>query len=171
MTLAISFFALPSLQAQQVNVAREANAAYITALAHENSGDAAAAKAAYEKALKLDPRHAKARYRLGQLKLNYDRIIAKGQQQKISSVMIPEFNVDDADFSEALRALAIHVEKESKQEIAPNFIVQDPSNELQSRKVTLKMKNVPSGEILNYMLQMAKAKARFDKHAVVIMPL
>ena len=170
MMLAAALFACPNVLAQKADPTKEANAAYYTAVAHETAGDAAAAKAAYEKALQLNPRHANARYRLGQLKLNYDRIIAKGKEREISSIMIPEFKVDDADFSEALRALAIHVEKESKEQVTPNFIIQDPANELAGRKVTLKMKGVPSGEILNYMLQMAKAKARFDKHAVVITP-
>ena len=84
--------------------------------------------------------------------------------------MIPEFKVDDANFSDALRALAINIEKQSNEEITPNFIIQDPSNSIAEKKVTLKMKNIPSGEVLNYMLQMANAKVRYDKHAVVITP-
>ena len=160
----------PTLMAQQGNAVSQSNAAYKAAIAHETAGDAAAAKAAYEKALKLNPRNANARYRLGQLKVNYDKVISKGQERKIGLVMIPEFKVDDAQFSEALRALAINIEKQSKEEITPNFIIQDPSNSLASKKVTLKMKNIPSGEVLNYMLQMANAKVRYDKHAVVITP-
>ena len=160
----------PALRAQQSDAVNKSNAAYKSAIAHETVGDAAAAKAAYEQALKLNPRNASARYRLGQLKINYDKVISKGQERKIGQVMIPEFKVDNADFSDALRALAINIEKQSKEEVAPNFIIQDPSNSIATQKVTLKMKNIPSGEVLNYMLQMAKAKARYDKHAVVITP-
>ena len=170
MTLAVALFACPIVHAQKADPARQANAAYFEAVAHETAGDPDAAKADYQRALRLNPRHAKARYRLGQLKINYDRIIAEGQERKIGSVMIPEFNVDEAEFREALRALAIHIEKQTKEEITPNFIIQDPTSTVAERKITLKMKNIPSGEILNYMLQMAKAKAQFDKHAVVITP-
>jgi len=170
MTLAATMFALPTTRAQQPEAVKQANAAYFSAVAYETAGDPDAAKAAYEQALKLNPKHANARYRLGQLKVNYHQIIAKGQERKIGSIMIPEFKVDEAEFSEAVRALAIHIEKESKEEVTPNFIIQDPSNALAERKVTLKMKNAPSGEILNYMLDMAKAKVRYDKHAVVITP-
>lgn len=168
--MAAALLACPALQAQQGDPAKQSNAAYYEAIAYETAGDAAAAKASYEKALRLNPRHANARYRLGQLKVNYDKVIAKGQERKIGSVMIPEFKVDDADFGEAIRALAIQIEKASKEQVAPNFIIQDPSSELSGRKVTLNMKNIPSGEILNYMLQMTKAKVRYDKHAVVITP-
>lgn len=169
MTMAATLFELPA-QAQQTNGAKEADAAFYSAVAHEKAGDAAAARIGYEKALKLNPRHANARYRLGQLKINYDRIVSKGQEQKIGSVMIPEFNVDDADFGDALEALSIHIETQSKEKITPNFIIQDPTKGIAAKKITLRMKNAPSGEILNYMLQMAKAKVRYDKHAVVIMP-
>jgi tetratricopeptide (TPR) repeat protein len=81
--LAAVLLACPAALAQKTDPAKEANAAYYTAVAHETAGDAAAAKLAYERALKLNPRHANARYRLGQLKINYDKIIAKGQERKI----------------------------------------------------------------------------------------
>jgi len=84
--------------------------------------------------------------------------------------MIAEYRVDEAEFGEALKALAMHTEKASKGSVTPNFILQDTTGNIAKNKVTLVMKNAPSGEILNYLLQMANAKARFDKHAVVIMP-
>ena len=168
--LAISAFSLSPLQAQQGN---EAQKAYYTAIAAESAGNISAAKAAYEKALKLNPRHAQARFRLGQLKVNGHKIVAKAQERKIGGVMIPEYRVNDASCPEAVRALGMQIEnatKEQKEPVTPNFVIQDPKGELAAAKVTLNMKSIPAGELLNYLLEMAKAKARYDKHAVVIMP-
>lgn len=171
--LALSVLALPSAQAQQAQEGNAALKAYYNAIALETAGDVDAAKASYEKALKLNPRHAEARYRLGQLKINRAKIIAKAQERKIGGVKIDEYKVDDADFGDAIKALGIHIEnatKDSEEPITPNFIIQDPSGSIATQKVTLNMKNIPSGEVLNYLLDMAKAKVRYDKHAVVIMP-
>jgi tetratricopeptide (TPR) repeat protein len=168
--LAVAFAAAPAVHAQEADAGQLANAAYAQAIAAENACDAATAKAAYEKALQLNPRHANARHRLGQLHLNYSKIESKGREKKFSAVVISEFRVNNADFSEALGALAQLTEKASKEDVTPNFIIQDPTNILGARKVTLVMKGAPAGGILGYLLEMAKAKARFDEHAVVIMP-
>ncbi len=168
--LLLSVLALPSAHAQQN---AEAQKAYNTAKMAEHRGDVDTALANYEKALKLNPRHADAQFRRGQLKLNRDKIVARAQERKLSGIMVAEYRVDDASFKDAIKALGIHIEnatKDTEQPITPNFIIQDPNSTLASRKVTLNMKNVPSGEILNYLLEMTKAKARYDKHAVVIMP-
>ena len=107
--LAAAAFSLTPAQAQQGNASQKA---YYTAIAAESAGDIDAAKRSYERALQLNPRNAQARYRLGQLKINGAKIVAKAQERKISSVMIPEFRMDQADFSEALKALAMQTEKQ-----------------------------------------------------------
>lgn len=152
---------------------QRANTAYIDALAYESAGNVIKARQAYEQALKFNPRHHQAQFRLGQLKLNTQKIISKAQQRKISSIVIPEYRMNEADFPDAVKALAKHIENATKaqeQPVMPNFIIQDPRGTLAARKITIQMKSVPAGEILNYILQMANAKARFDQHAVVIMP-
>ena len=168
--LAISAFSLSPLQAQQGNAAQKA---YYGAIAAENAGNIDAAKAGYEKALKLNPRHAQAQYRLGQLRINGSKIVAKAQERRIGGVMIAEYRVNDASFADAVRALGMQIEnttKGTKDPVTPNFIIQDPKGTLAASKVTLNMKAIPAGEILNYLLQMSKAKVRYDKHAIVIMP-
>ena len=168
--LTLSVLALPSAHAQQGNAAQKA---YYTAIAAETAGDVDGAQASYERVLKLNPRHAEARYRLGQLKINRDKIVARAQERKISRVKIAEFRVEDAEFGDAVKALGIHIEnatKDREEQVLPNFIIQDPSNTLAKSKVTLRMRQAPSGEILKHMLQMVNAKVRYDQHAVVIMP-
>lgn len=165
-----SLTAISTLHAQEATNAQKSAAAYQKALQLEANHDAAGAKAAYEAALRFDSRNANARHRLGQLKLRFDQVEAKGREKQFSTVQIPEFRVEDAEFGEALRALALLTEKATNEEFYPNFIIQDPTKILASRKVSLQMKGAPAGPILNQLLEMVQAKARFDKHAIVIMP-
>lgn len=158
------------LAAQQSSPAQEAEAAYRKGLAAEQAGDPAAAKSAYENALRLHPRHANARYRLGQVKLHYKEIGEKGRERNFHSVMIPEYRVDNASLEDALTALSTLTSQASKEQVTANFLIQDPTGKLDGKTVTLVMKGTPAGGILGYVMEMTGAKARFDEHAIVIQP-
>lgn len=156
-------------QAQQTAL-EKSHAYYQQGMAAEKTGNPEAAKAAYEAALKANPHNANARYRLGQVQVNSTKIAAIGRKNKLDTVIIPEFKIDEATFKEALAALSLLMEKESKGEMQPNFIVQDASGALNETKVSLVMKGTPAGAILNYLLEQVNAKARFDEHAIVLTP-
>lgn len=149
-------------------VKRSAESYYRQGLAAEKAGDPATAKAAYTAALRTNPNHANARYHLGQLKINSGSIAAKGRAAKFGAVMIPKFQMEGTTLKESLQALQVMVEKESKEEVAPNFIVQDPQGKLDAAKITLNLKNVPAKVVLTYVLEQGGAKARFDEHAILI---
>ena len=70
----------------------------------------------------------------------------------------------------AVTALGQMVDKESKGAVTANFIVEDPQGKLAGKKVTLSIKNLPAKVVLDYLLSQVGAKARFDEHAVVVMP-
>jgi tetratricopeptide (TPR) repeat protein len=150
--------------------ALNANTHYLNGIASENAGDPTAAGEAYKTALKLNPNHANARFRLGQLKINSAAIAAKGREAKIGGVMLPEIHLEDASLRECLDALAIKIEKESNGEVTPNFIIQDPSGKLAEAKVSFQLKNVPTSSALRYILTQSRAKVRYDEHAVVVSP-
>jgi tetratricopeptide (TPR) repeat protein len=150
--------------------AQQADAYFRKGQAAEKAGDAATAKQAYYDALRLNPKHANARYSLGQVKINYNSIAAKGREAKFGGVIVPEYKLDEASLQEALDALSLIVEKETKEEIAPNFIIQDPKNAIPDSKITLALKNTPARGILKYVLDQVGAKARYDEHAIVILP-
>jgi len=172
MMLASLLMLLPAaLPAAEPTAQQQAEAAYRKGLIAERAGNAATAKEAYETALRLYPRHADARYRLGQVKLNYAKIGAEGREKRFAGVLIPEYKVDEASLADALGALSTLVDTASEQQVAANFIIQDPAGKLAERKITLVMKGTPASGILRYVLEMAGAKARFDEHAIVIMPL
>ena len=159
-----------SAQAPAGSPAQQAQAYYRQGLAAEKSGDPAAARQAYTKALQANPNLADARYRLGQVKINATSISAKGREAKFGAVMVPEFKLDQATLKDALDALQLIVEKESKDEVAPNFVIQDPAGKLTDRRIDLVLKKTPARGVLKYVLDQAGAKARYDEYAIVITP-
>jgi tetratricopeptide (TPR) repeat protein len=156
--------------AKPVAPAPSADAYYRQGQVAEQAGDPEAARKAYQEALKLNPNHANARYAAGQLKINATSISARGREQKFGAVTVPEFKLADAALQESLDALSMIVERESKKTVTPNFVVQDPKNQLSSAKLNLNLKSMPAKAVLKYMLDQANAKARFDEHAIVIEP-
>ncbi len=136
--------------------------------AAEKAGDVGAANAFYTNALKVDPHNADARYSLGQLQIHSAGISAKAREAKFGAVIIPVFQLDNASFKEAIEAFSILIEKQSKGEVAPNFVIEDPKNLLAEHKLTLNLKNLPAQAVMKYLLDQTGAKARYDEHAVVI---
>ncbi|MEO7099404.1 MAG: tetratricopeptide repeat protein [Luteolibacter sp.] len=150
--------------------AQQAEALYKQGQAAEKAGDPAAAKEFYTKALKANPNNADAKYSLGQVKINSEAIAAQGREKKFGTVMIPLYQLDGASLQEALEALSMIIEKQSKSEVAPNFVIEDPKAKLTDKKISLNLKNMPSKAVLQYLLDQTGAKARYDEHAVVISP-
>jgi outer membrane protein assembly factor BamD (BamD/ComL family) len=152
------------------STAQRAEALYRQGQAAEKAGDPAAAQKAYTEALKAHPSHPHARYSLGQLKITGPALAAKGREAKFGAVMVPELKLDQAPLKESLEALQVLVEKQSKETVTPNFILQDPKDTLAGVKITLVLKNTPAKAVLQYILDQAGAKARYDEHAIVITP-
>jgi tetratricopeptide (TPR) repeat protein len=150
--------------------AATADSLYKQGQAAEKAGDPVAAGNFYKSALKADPSNANIRYSLGQLKLNAADIATKGREAKFGSVMIPLFQLDGATLQEALEALSVIIEKESKSQVTPNFVVEDPKKLLTTQKISLNLKNTPSRGVLKYLLDQTNARVRYDEHAVVISP-
>lgn len=170
LAIAAAFATHASGQAPTQTTSQKAQGYYLQGLAAEKAGDPDAARKAYNVALKLHPNHANARFSLGQLKINSASIAAKGRESKFGEVMIPEFRLDGASLQDALDALGIIVGKQSKDQVTPNFIIEDPKKELESAKISLNLKSMPSRAVLKYLLDQSGAKARYDEHAIVILP-
>lgn len=170
-TLAPLFFAAAlSLPVSAETPAQRAELLYRQGQAAEQAGDPEAARKAYTEALQANPGHPHARYSLGQLKITAPALAAKGREAKFSSVMIPELKLDEAPLKDSLEALQVIIEKQSKEQVIPNFIIQDPKASLSTVKISLVLKNTPAKAVLQYILDQAGAKARHDEHAIVIAP-
>jgi tetratricopeptide (TPR) repeat protein len=150
--------------------AQQADAYYNNGIAAEKAGDVEGARTAYTKALQINPNLANCRFRLKELQLNGGAIAAVGREAKLGRVVVPTFQLDNATLQEALDALNVILEKESKGQVVANFIVQDPQKKLADKKISLNLKNVPASAVMKYVLTQTNAKARYDEHAVVIEP-
>lgn len=149
--------------------AEQAEAWYQKGLAAEKAGEPAVAIAAHKAALELNPKHANARYRLGEVKINAVGMKANAMEAKIGGIMIPAYQIEDVTIKEALEVLAVAIEKQSKEEVSPNFVIEDPTKKLVDAKVTMNIKNVPVSAILQYIHAQTSTKIRYDEHAVVIL--
>ncbi len=167
--IALFVFALATPVVLAQSAAQQAEAYYKRGLAAERSGDPEAAIDAYKNALKLFPRHAKARYRAGQVKINAESIKSAATEAKIGAVMIPVYQLEDASLQEAIELLAIAMEKATNDEIVPNFVIEDPKKKLEDTTVTMNLKNIPVKAVLEYLLTQTNTKIRYDEHAVVIL--
>lgn len=170
LTLAVASVLAAPILAQAPERPPTASAYYQKGLAAEKANDPAAAAAHYRSALKLDPKHANARFSLGQLSITSGAMAAKGREAKFGSVTIPAFRLSEASLQEALTAFGQILEKESNDEVAPNFVIDDPQNLLADRKITLELKNMPSKGVMKYLLDQTRSRARYDEHAVVVIP-
>jgi tetratricopeptide (TPR) repeat protein len=157
-------------QAFAQSPAQQSEALYKQGQAAEKAGDPATAQELYANALRTNPKNANARYSIGQLKINSATIAAKGREAKFGSVMIPVYQLDAASLQEALEGLSLIIEKQSKEEVTPNFVIEDPKNLLADRKITLNLKNMPARAVMKYLTDQTGAKVRYDEHAVVIAP-
>lgn len=146
------------------------NALYQAGLIAMNQGDVAKARQAFTEALQLNPGHANARYQLGQLKLNSAQIAGKGHEQQLAKIVVPQISLDGASLEEALEALTAIVTRESKQQVTPNFVVQDSAAAFKSRKINLQLRGVPANKVLEFILSQAGGTAKYEEHAVVIKP-
>ncbi|MES2981108.1 MAG: tetratricopeptide repeat protein [Verrucomicrobiota bacterium] len=149
--------------------AEQAEAWYQKGLAAEKTGEPALAIDAFRAALELNPKHANARFRLGEVKLNAPKMKANAMEAKIGGIMIPTYQIEEVPIKEALEVLAVAIEKQSKDEVAPNFVIEDPTKKLVDAKVTLNLKNVPVSAILQFIHGQTNTKIRYDEHAVVIL--
>lgn len=138
-------------------------------------GDADAARASFSEALRLRPDHPYARYQLGQLRGQTAHLTAKRREAQLAAVTLPNVDFRDVGLSEALAALGLMIEQQTKKGeddagFSPNFMVQDPSGQLAERPVSLQLKGIPAKAALDYLLQQTGSTARFDEHAIVIRP-
>jgi len=150
--------------------AKPAPSLYQQGLAAVEAGDPVLAEACFTKALQQDPNNANAKVMLDEVKRNAPSIAAKGREAKFGRVMIPSLQLDGATVKESVEVIAKLVARETKDQISANFIVDDPKGSLDAKTITLKLTNIPAKAALEYVLSQVGAKARFDEHAIVIVP-
>jgi hypothetical protein len=151
--------------------ASKAAGLYQQGLTALEDGDAILARQSFTEVLRLQPSHGNARYQILNLKQRGPQLAAKVRKKKLEQVKVPRVNFDNTTLPEALEALGIMIDKETGGKFAPNFVVQDPKGLFDSRPISMKLGAVPANVVLEYILRMADATARYDEYAIVIRPL
>lgn len=171
LTLVTLLVAPLALGQQDPGPAARADMLYRQGLAAVQRGDKVAAQKAFEGALRINPKHANARYHLLQLRGSGERLAAKARELKLQKVTLPEVSFDNVTLEEAVQAIDLLVRRETKDAFAPNFVIQDSSGELAKRPITLQLRSVPAHVALKYALEQAQATVRYDEHAILIQAL
>lgn len=143
---------------------------YSQGMAAISAGDPVKADALLTKALQVDPNNANARFQLMEVRKNSASIASKGREAKFGAVTVAKLQLEGASLQEALDVIAKQVDEGSKKQVAANFVIQDEKGVLATKQISLKLTSIPAKAALEYVLTQAGAKARFDEHAIVIVP-
>ena len=137
--------------------------------AYEN-GDIKVAREAVSSALALNRGHAHSIALVRTMNSRGNHTVLARRKRIFSNVMIPLIDLSEASVRDAIKVLATNVETHSKGKVIPNFIIQDRNNILDDVKITLKLKNVPAGDVLGHLVRSAGATASFGKYTTIIRP-
>jgi general secretion pathway protein D len=93
-----------------------------------------------------------------------------GLDQKLKSIFIPSLNFDGATIESATQFLQIESKKLDDQDHkGVNFIIQPEASE-KAKPITIALTNVPLGEALRYICQLAGVKFKVQDYAISIVP-
>lgn len=148
----------------------QANSLYNQGLVAMRGGHYDLAQTSFREVLRLYPKHTQARRHLLHILQNRNSLEIGKRKAALKKVLVPAVDIDKATTGEALDVLAALVRRESKNEVNPNFIVQDPSGGFENRTVTLRLRGVPAETLLNYIADQVGARVRYDSHAIVLTP-
>lgn len=133
-------------------------------------GDVKGAKSALRNVFAIDRSHGPAYALALKLKGNGNDFKIKARQRQLAAVILPIVDFGEMPLSDALRFFSKLVEETSKDKVIPNFVIHDKNNTLKDIPVTLKMKNVPANVVLEYLMNLSNATAKFDQYAISIKP-
>ncbi len=132
------------------------------------SGDLKKAKEDFQMILAIDPANQTAATYLRMIAVQQPANASKDAASAYAAVIIPKIDLRDATLGATLIYLKQTVEKQTEGKTRVNFVVQIPPDDLQSRKVTLKLENVPFTEVLRYVGDMGGVTFNYEKYAVTV---
>jgi general secretion pathway protein D len=89
--------------------------------------------------------------------------------QKLSSIFIPSIDFTDASIEDATGFLSSESKRLDPEHKGVNFIIQ-PEASTSAKPITLSLNNVPLGEALRYICQLAGVKDKIEDYAISIVP-
>jgi hypothetical protein len=135
-------------------------------------GDLETAKSAFEMAYQIDSRNQIAIGYLRRIKLDEQSNKPRGEpiEKQLAGVIIPQIQFHDATLGSALEYLRNAVKRQTNGRQAVNFVVQLPTDQVNTKTVTLNLSNVPFTEALHYLGTVASLNFQFDKYAIIVKP-
>lgn len=134
-------------------------------------GNIELAQSSYRDALKLDPKHGNAKFRLLSMRDLKAGSRIKARQAMLKSIILPNVAFEDITLEESLEGLGIMIEKASEKTFIPNFVIADPSGTINKNKVNINLRNIPASVALKYVLSQSKSRVSWDEHVINIRPL
>ena len=165
-----SLLAQDSISKARQNQAQKVDAFYKQAEQAYQDGDLEGSKSALRNVFAIDRNHAPAYALALKLKGSGNDFKIKARQRQLAAVILPIVDFDAMPLSDALRCLSKLVEETSKDKVIPNFVIHDRSNTLKDKSITLNMKQVPADVVLDYLMNLSNASAKFDQYAISIKP-
>ncbi|MFT5906386.1 MAG: hypothetical protein ACI9E1_001994 [Cryomorphaceae bacterium] len=150
--------------------AQQVDLFYNMAVRAYEDGDAKAAREALRSALALNRSHAHSIALARRMQTGGNQNVLAKRKRIFSSVMVPLIDLNEASVKDAISILAKNVETQSKGKVIPNFIIQDRGKQFDEVKITIKLKNVPAGDVLDHLLRSSGASASFGKYTTIIRP-
>lgn len=157
--IAAFFFATAPMQAEDLNaVYQQGRAAFYR-------GDMATAQQLLSQVAAANPKHVETQRMLGFIRANH-KPAENTLKNQYAAVILPKVDMQDVTVSEAVEGLRALSKNASNGKVTPNVIIK--GEELGRRKLSLALANIPLSEALNYVTQLAGARATYDKHAVIL---
>jgi len=120
--------------------------------------------------LKAAPSHGNARFQLINMKKYREGAINSGSKKQIKDVTIGKIDFVDVPLEEAIEGFRILVDQSNGDSPAPNIVVLDPQGKLTNNNVSIPLSGIPAETALNYMADSAKARIKFSKEMIQLLP-
>ncbi len=91
--------------------------------------------------------------------------------QKLRSLVIKQVDFNDATIEDAVRFLTDQSRLVDSEGTGINFLIRNEQVKQQGKTFSLKLSNVPVGEVLRYITNLAGVRYRLEEFAVFIVPL
>ncbi|MDX6765793.1 MAG: hypothetical protein SFU85_03280 [Candidatus Methylacidiphilales bacterium] len=91
--------------------------------------------------------------------------------QKLTSIIIPQVDFSDATIADAATFITNRTRELDPEGTGVSVIVKNEGVNSSSKPFSLRLNNVPAGEVLRYITNLAGVKYRVDEFAVFIVPL
>jgi len=173
MVLALScstLIAQDSISKARQSQSQKVEAFYKQAEQAYKDGDLEGSKSALRNVFAIDRNHGPSYALALKLKGSGNEFKIKARQKQLAAVILPIVDFDGMPLGDALRSFSKLVEETSKDKVIPNFVIHDSSNTLKDKPVTLNMKQVPANVVLDYLMNLSNATAKFDQYAITIKP-